>query len=268
MRPRRSLGRQDSAEGEARLEICRGDIQFLVAAQRRHHLLGIDAKARGQRADLVRESDLHGMKGIAGVLDHLCRSQRDDRNFDGKSRVQIGDPTRGGIGAAADNKQRRPHEVLNGRSLPQKLRIRNDANVLMSCKVGVEKGLARSREDRAANHYGERFRSRLEKCGEVAAGAVHVAEVDVSIRLRGGADAKQDDIRGVHTFRGEQAGLESSLRDILLDQIFQARFKERRLGLAYGVDFVSIAIYAIYMVPELPQGRPRLRSQHTQGPLQ
>ena len=58
-----------------------------------------------------------------------------------------------------------------------------------------------------------------------------MAEVDVSVRLRGSADAKQDDIGGVQALRGERAGFESSLRDIFLDQFFQARFKKRRLGL-------------------------------------
>jgi len=69
------LRKTGTAESEAGFQVRRRHIQFPVFAQRVHHFTGVDAELLADGADFIRERYFHGVKCVAGVLDHLGRAQ-------------------------------------------------------------------------------------------------------------------------------------------------------------------------------------------------
>jgi hypothetical protein len=78
-----------------------------------------------------------------------------------------------------------------------------------------------------------------------------MAEVDVSIRLRGCADAEHHNIRCSQRLFIERTGLQPSRGHILLNQAGQPDLEKRRLRPPNGLDFVHVAVDPEDVVPNL-----------------
>ena len=87
--PRPQVLRQaGAAEGEARHQIGRRDVEALVAAQDAHHLVAVDGGALADVTDLVGEAHLEGVPGVVGVLHRLGGGHVDDDRLDADARHQ------------------------------------------------------------------------------------------------------------------------------------------------------------------------------------
>jgi len=60
-----------TAEGISGAKIVGRDVQLFVLAKQRHDGGGVDLHLFAETADFIRESNLCGVKGVAGVLDHF-----------------------------------------------------------------------------------------------------------------------------------------------------------------------------------------------------
>jgi len=101
-----------------------------------------------------------------------------------------------------------------------------------------QEGFRMSREDGAAYGDDQAFCPGAKEDRDVIADPAQIAEVDVSIRLRGCADTKHHDICRIKGLFIEWPGLEPPFGNISLDKAVQTDFEKRRLRLPNRFHFM------------------------------
>ena len=119
---RRSFGQAGPAEGEARPQVGRGDVQLGVLAEDLHDLARVDAVGAEHPGDLVRERDLRGVEGVAGVLQRLCGRDGDWCGSRSRKENSRASTRCARSSAVPDDDERRGEEVGHARALAEELR--------------------------------------------------------------------------------------------------------------------------------------------------
>src|SRR5262245_29887016 len=108
MQERTKILRQaGAAKRESWLQVSRRHVQLLVAAEDLHDLAPVEAESLGDVPDLVGESDLQRVKGVAGVLDHLGNAQLGPDDRPGQTRIELRDDIAAALVQLADDGERR-----------------------------------------------------------------------------------------------------------------------------------------------------------------
>ena len=182
------LGQAGAAEGEARAQVGRGDVELGVLAEDLHHLAGVDAVDAEDPGHLVGEGDLGGVEGVARVLQRLGGADR-------RPGARPGRGTRRARSRSAATASSAVPTTTNGGSkksldpaaLTQELRAhgRADASSRRRLGVGEDGGtttvVAGARGDGAADDHGVaaggRRRGHDHGLAQVVQRARHVGEV-------------------------------------------------------------------------------------------
>src|SRR5215472_4137240 len=115
------LGQTRSAKGKPGPKVCLRDIELSVAADEIHDFEGIDLQRLAEPRSLVRESYFEGVKVVAAILDHFCRSDR--RGIELARQMSEDPPQLYGRGfcVCTDDRVRRFVVILDRRALAQEL---------------------------------------------------------------------------------------------------------------------------------------------------
>ena len=134
------------------------------------------------------------MESVAGVLDHLGGTQRDQAGFDTKAGVDIRNFFDGVDIASAHHHQRRLHEIVDRDPFPEELRIRHYLNIRMGAQDRQDHLFAGAGENCAADGNDQRLRSSWQVFGHFADDAAQLIQTQVAVFLGRRTDANQRDI--------------------------------------------------------------------------
>ena len=112
------LRQAGAAEGEARLQVVRREVELRVLAEDVHHLVAVDAERLAEVADLVGEGHLQRVPGVVGVLHHLGGLDVGADQRPGHARVERGEQ----IAARAARLRRSPSSADGSSRAPRCLR--------------------------------------------------------------------------------------------------------------------------------------------------
>ena len=158
MRERSKIFRQARpAERKAGLQVGGGEIELAILAESRHHFGGINLQWPAHGSDLIRERNLHRMKCIARVFDHLGGSQRHETRPDVQGAVQRGNALSRRDIITAGDEQRRLHEIMDCAAFTEEFGIRDDAKAREMAQRPDDVFFAGPWEDSAADSKQQRL---------------------------------------------------------------------------------------------------------------
>src|SRR4029077_8105622 len=193
------LGQAGAAEGEARTQICLGDVQFSIHQEDPHGLLRVDPERCARVGDLIREAYLERVECVGDILDHFRR--RHIRVDEGGLDVPIERADRRGrlrVGAP-DEGQRRMLEVTDGSPLAQELRGHGDPHggsqlaARARADGGQEHPFAGSGQHGASQYHGVGLLPRTQPTSDTLSDALQGVHSEPPVRFPWGADTNQPD---------------------------------------------------------------------------
>src|SRR5215469_17746084 len=101
------LGQTRSSESKTRAEVCLRDVELSVAADEIHDFEGIDPQRLAEPRGLVRKGDFEGVKVVAAIFDHFCRSDRRGIELARQMSEDAPQLYRGGFCVCTDDRVRR-----------------------------------------------------------------------------------------------------------------------------------------------------------------
>jgi hypothetical protein len=199
-------------------------------------------------------------KAFDGVLDQLRRLDvRDqERRLDQEERpVEVPHDGDRVLGRGADDDAVRPHEVLDGGSLPQELRIRHhvegDGGLLIGADdlgdpfAGADRHRALGHDDLVAVHG---FR-------HLAGHGVDEAQIGGAVALGRRAHREKDHERLLHALFQVGGEAQAALAEVLSDQFLQPGLVDRDLAPLQVIDLGGVAVDAGYIDTEFGKARGR-----------
>ena len=171
-----------------------------VESHAARHLGDVGSGRFADVGDLVDERDSRRQEGIRCQLDHLGRGDIGPDDLGVERRVQRGDPLDRVVAVSADHDPVRLHEVADGRSLGEELRIRDVRNVPEAVRVELLPNRGAGSDRHGALHRQNRPLGNADG-GELGHDVVNGRQIGVA-RIHGrGADAHEQDAR-----RGDELG--------------------------------------------------------------
>src|SRR5206468_5945795 len=105
------------------------DVELRVLAEQAHHLVAVRAERLAQVTDLIREGDLHAVKRVTSVLEHLGNTDVGDVHGSLDTGVELRHFPASRFMLRADDCEWRVRKITKRRALTQELRTHAHADV-------------------------------------------------------------------------------------------------------------------------------------------
>ena len=264
------LGQAGAAEGEPGPQV--GRAMFSLVSDRKISITWWESRpsAGRHRADLVAEGHLERVEAVVHVLGHLGHRDRHPEARAGQALVEGHAPARHCARRSPDHGLGRVEEVLHAGRLAQELRVQADPEVVAGplarrpLQDRDQHVLAGARDHGAAVDHDVRSLV-LQRRADLLAGALHVREVEVAVRLAGRAHAHQRHVGRANRLARRRGRRKPALRTAAANSSGNLGLHDRDAARVHQLDLAGVHVHADHGVAALTLGSRRKRFRRSPG---